>query len=161
MSKPLLFYLLNEWTDEAVYFWVRGLKPCKIEEKTLDNELFIQVVQYTKGGYVYDVFDGNCYNGHMITLMRLPKLSYEELLQTVLTSRHYDERMGAMGIILKEHLPNFEQYLMEIIRQGAADWRSRNQVKRLLKVINELSEICGSVRELDRMHLLCEQLDSL
>lgn len=50
----------------------------------------------------------------MVTLMRLPKLSYEELLNDALNSKHLEERIGETGIILKYYLKNFEKTLISM-----------------------------------------------
>jgi hypothetical protein len=79
MSKSLLFYVIDEHTDDVKYCKRRGLRPYKTKMKTLDNNPFEQVVQYIKDVFIYDVLEcDQFYSDYMIILMRLPKLLYEE-----------------------------------------------------------------------------------
>lgn len=57
MSRHLLFYTIDERTDVAKYCKRKGLKPDKVEKKTLDNKLFEYIVQYSKDGSRYIVLD--------------------------------------------------------------------------------------------------------
>lgn len=160
MSKSLLFYTIDECTDVDKYCKNKGLRPYKYEKKTLDNRPFEQVVQYIKDGFVYDVLEWDrCYSGYMVTLMRQPKLSYKELLNVALTSKYFDERVGAVGIILKEHPTEFEQYLFEISKDNIKNSPEKIQFKKVAKLINDFIKVNTSyVLSLEKILLLCENL---
>ena len=141
MSRHLLFYTIDERTDVAKYCKRKGLKPDKVEKKTLDNKLFEDIVQYSKDGSRYIVLDEKqCYSGYMLTLMKLPILSYEELLNVALSSKKYDERAGAIGIILKCYAPKFEEYLLETSNNLPDNLLERKKFKKMVHFINQMKQ---------------------
>lgn len=115
MRKPLSFYVISERTDHVKYCKRKGLIPYKFIDKSLDGQILNYVTQYVYKGYIYNALGyDQCYSGYMLTLMRLPQLSYEELLNTALRSRKYAERAGATGMILKDYPKEFEKFLLSI-----------------------------------------------
>lgn len=158
MSKSLLFYTLDEWTDIEHYCKRRRIKPYRWENKSLDDYDFKVVTQYIKNGFVYDVLDWDkCYSGHEITLMKLPKLSYEELMSVALNSKHSDERAGAVGMILKEYSDKFEELLLKCIEAKETVSGKEKQLTRMVKFINEhVRKSISHMQSLDRTMLLCE-----
>ena len=160
MFKPLLFYTIGEYADVDQYCRRKGFKPHRKVMKTLDGQPFPVVTQYTKGGYVYDVlgYDG-CYSGYMATLMRLPQLSYNDLLSVALTSCSSDERAGAIGMILKDHPKEFESYLAAISAKPILDKREIRQIIRLAKFISDFVQANTSyVDDLKRVMSLCREI---
>lgn len=160
MSKPLLFYTIDERTDICNYCKRKGLKPYKLENKAFDSCLLEQAIQYVKDDFVYEVLDcGRCYSGYMVTLMRLPKLSYEELLNVALTSKYLDERAGAIGTILKDHPNQFQDYLLALSETSINTSRENKRIMRIITFINNvIKENTSYVWHLDRILLLCEKI---
>ena len=163
MSKSLLFYVIPEWTDTRKYCKRKKLKPHKSVIKTLDDYQFEDVTQYSKDGYIYYVLEyDNCPNGFMQTIMRLPQLPYEELLDVALTSKNYGERYGAIGIILKYHPSEFEQYLSSVNVECIKKRKEQIQLKRMVAFINSFAKTnSGYVRSLENILSLCEKIEYL
>lgn len=160
MGVPLLFYVIDEHTDDVKYSKKKGMVPYKLENKTLDNQIYKSVIQYSYKDYIYDVLEANqCYSGYMVTLMRLPKLSYKELLGTALTSKKYEERAGAIGIILKDYPIEFERYLSSIKNMDFNNLTEKSSIKRMAKMINDfIRENTSYVWPLEKILSLCEDL---
>ena len=160
MRKALLFYTVDERTDIYGYCKKRGVKPYKFESKVLDGCPFEQAIQYTKYDFVYDVLEyDQCYSGYMVILMRLPKLSYEELLNVALTSKHPEERAGAIGVILKEHPMQFENYLSALSEASTTTLHRNKHIKRMIAFINNFIKVNTSyILHLDKILLLCEKI---
>jgi len=163
MKKPLHFYVMNEHTDNIKYSKSKGLIPYKFKELRceLDDNVIKTVIQYTKNGYIYDVLEGDqCYTrGYMTVLMRLPKLSYEELLNDALHSKHFDERIGATGIILKDYSKEFEKTLKSINDFVINNFKNKKNVKRMLVYIYSLIEGTHYIRQLENIRDLCKELE--
>lgn len=159
MSKPLLFYAIGEYISVSDYCKRKGLKSYKTIEKTLDGEPFPVVIQYTKNGYIYDVLEYNqCYSGYAVVLMRCPKLSYEELLNVALESKNMDERVGAIGLILKDHPVLFEKFLLSVNMEGI-NKKKKKQIKRLVSFIYDFARVnSNNVRKMENINALCEKL---
>lgn len=163
MKKPLHFYVIDERTDNIKYCKSRGLIPYKFKELKcdLDDHVIETVTQYTKNGYVYDVLEGDqCYTrGHMVTLMRLPKLSYEELLNDALNSKHLEERIGATGIILKYYLKNFEKTLISMNNSQIIHLENKKNAKRMAVYVYGLIDGSCYIRKLENIRDLCKELE--
>lgn len=163
VKKPLHFYVIDERTDNIKYCKSKGLIPYKFKELKceLDDNAIKTVAQYTGNGYVYDVLEGDqCYtNGHMVTLMRLPKLSYEELLNDALNSKYSEERIGATGIILKEYPKEFEQTLISIAGSAPVSLKNKKSIKRMARYVYELINNSCYVRQLENIRKLCKELE--
>lgn len=163
MEKPLHFYVIDERTDNIKYSKSRGLMPYKFKELRceLDDSETKTVIQYTKNGYIYDVLEGDqCYTrGYMTILMRLPKLSYEELLNDALHSKHFDERIGATGIILKDHSKEFENTLKSMNDSAIIDFKNKKNVKRMVVYIHSLIEGTHYITQLENIRDLCKEIE--
>ena len=158
MSKPLLFYLIDERTDSSAYCKRKGMKPYKSEGRILDNEVYKSEIQFTYKGHIYDVLESDqCYTGYMITLMRLPKMAYVELLNVALDSKHYKERIGAMGIILKEYAKEFEQSLISMTDTGIEPIENKRHIKRMLVYVYHLINTSYN-SELEYIRNICREL---
>ena len=167
MRKPLLFYVIDERTDEIEFCKRRGLLPYKYEDRicycsdsSIENQIIKTVVQYEYKGYIYDVLENSqCYSGYMLTLMRLPKQRYEELLKTALTSKENDEMAGSIGMILKDHPLEFEGYLYAVKNMDLNDLASRKSIKRVATFISGfVKQNISNVRSLERILSICEEL---
>lgn len=160
MSKLLFFYTVNETTSVDNFCKKKGLKPYKTETKMLDGFPFERTVQYSAKGFIYDVLEcDQCYSGYMTTLMRQPKLSYEELLQLALYSKYSDEREGAIGVILKDYSVEFEKYLSQITAEEQTGLPIKNEVIQLLTLIHTfIRDNTSYVWERKRILDLCEAL---
>lgn len=158
--KPLLFYTIDDCTDDKKYCKRKGLKPHKTVMKRLDDRPFEVVVQYSKGGYVYDVLEWDqCYSGYMITLMRLPELSFDELLHVALFSNNRDERAGAIGMLLKNYSTEYECYLRSVKERGFSNQSEKKKLVRMVKYIHDVVKNYNScVRELNGVLELCREL---
>lgn len=162
MGKPLLFYTIDEQTDVSKYCKRKGLKPYKVINKIMDNCLLEQAVQYSKNGFLYDALEyDQCYSGYMVTLMRLPKMTYEELLKVALSSKSSDERAGAIGVILKDYPIQFENYLLKLSKSNTNTMYEKKRIKRMITFINNFvkdntSYVCCR----DRILRLCEEIYS-
>lgn len=161
MKQPLHFYVIDERKDIIKYCKSRGLIPYKFKELKcdLDDHVIETVTQYTKNGYVYDVLEGDqCYTrGHMVTLMRLPKLSYEELLNDALNSKYLEERIGATGIILKDYLKDFEKTLISMNHSQTI--HLEKNAKRMAVYVYGLIDGSCYIRELENIRDLCKELE--
>jgi len=159
MSKPRLFYTIGEHTDISYYCKRKGLIPKKFEIKELDGRPFKSVSQYVKGNFKYEVLEADqCYSGYMVTLVRLPRLSYEDLLKVALTSRYSDERAGAIGTILKDYTYQFQQHLMMLAQMDINALSHKKYVRRMLAFIKDLKKYTSYVWQLDEILLLCEKI---
>lgn len=162
MKKSLHFYVIDERTDNIEYCRSRGLIPYKFKELKCepDNNAIKTVVQYAVNGYVYDVLEGDqCYTKeYMVTLMRLPKLSYAELLNDALYSEYSEERTGATGIILKEHPKEFEKTLISITNSATVSLANKRSVKRMARYVYELINDSCYVRQLENIRDICKEL---
>ncbi len=164
MKKPLLFYVIDEHTDELAYCKRRGLTPCKWEDRrvicsdpSVPVETFQEVVQYKhKDGFVYDVLDGApCIDfGCEIVLMRLPKLPYEVLLTTALTSKSEEERIGSIEVILRDHSAEFEQYLTSVQSMDIHDLKRTG----ILRLSTFIMKWTSPTKTRDSIRSLCESL---
>ena len=163
VKKSLHFYVIDERTDNIKYCRSKGLIPYKFKELKCepDNNAIKTVAQYTGNGYVYDVLEGDqCYtNGHMVTLMRLPKLSYAELLNDALNSKYSEERIGATGIILKEYPKEFEQTLISIAGSALISLKNKKSIKRMARYVYELINNSCYVRQLENIRDICKELE--
>jgi len=162
MSKPLLFYVIDERTDYIKYCKRKGMIPYKFTDKRLDGQIYKSAIQYTYQGHIYNVLNcAQCYSGYMITLMQLPKLSYEELIDIALSSTKSEERSGAIGIILKDYPNEFEQYLSSIKDIDSENLSKKNNVKRMVELINNFIKNNTSYAwSLEKILFLCEELES-
>ena len=167
MGKPLLFYVIDEHTDEIKYCKKNGLLPYKFEDKvcycsdpSIDNQIIKKVIQYAYKDYIYDALDlSQCYSGYVVTLMRLPKLSYEELLETALTSKKNEERAGSIGMILKDYPFEFEKYLLSVKNMDFNALEEKKDIKRVVDFINDfIRQNTSYVWSLEKILSLCEEL---
>ena len=125
-KKPKLFYLLDEHTDSSRFCERLGMVPCEFTSQGL-------VTKYKWGEYVYSAFEGmDCYSGFAVTLMREPVLPFMELLHVALTSRREEDRIGALGVILKRYPDEFKCYLRDLL---AAKTDCSKAQKRMLKEV--------------------------
>lgn len=160
MKKELLFYVIGDHIDVDKYCKRRGFKPQEKVVKVLDDTPFEVVVQYNRNGQLYDVLgETECYSGYMVTLMKLPKLSYNELLDLALTSNNLDETAGAIGIILKECPKMFERFLSELTKNEIKNKIEQKQIARIVSLVYDLIRVyIGYVDELEKIFCLCEKL---
>jgi hypothetical protein len=167
MLKPLLFYVIDEHMDEIKYCKKRGLLPYKFKDRVcycsdplIGNQNIKSVIQYTYKGYTYDALDGSqCYSGYMVTLMRLPKPQYEELLKTALTSKKNEERAGSIGMILKDYPSEFEKYLLAVKNMDFNALEDKKGIKRIVDFINDfIRQNSSYVWPLEKILSLCEEL---
>ena len=162
MKKALHFYVINERTDNIKYCKSRGLIPYKFKglRCELDNVVIETVIQYTKNGYIYDVLEGErCYTkGYMTTLMRLPKLSYKELLNTAMCSKYSEERIGAIGIILKDYSKEFEDTLKSMNASAIIGWKNKKNTKRMVKYVYSLIDETHYIVQLENIRDICKDL---
>ena len=157
MGKTLLFYMVDEHVDVDKYCKRKGLRPHKFVEKILDGKPFKQAVQYVKGECVYQLLEGelHSYTGCMFAIMRIPELPYEALLNVALTSKHFDERAGATGVILQKHSERFRKYLIEIAKADIKFLKDKKHIMRMVKFINENTR-CE--KHLEEIMTLCEMI---
>lgn len=108
-----LFYLIDEHEDNIAFCKRKKLKPLIYKEIVVpDTDIdFLNVQKYYTPKYVYRVLQSSeCYSGYPITLMREPQLSYEDLINVLLRTKKRDEKLGALGILLKQYPENFKQF---------------------------------------------------
>lgn len=162
MFKALRFYVIDEITDVNKYCKHKGFKPYNSVMKTLDGKPFEVVTQYTKSGYIYDVLNWDeCYSGYMVTLAQRPQLSFKELVGIALTSKNAGERAGAIGILLKNHVDEFEKYLSDANENDCKDKTAQKEITRMATFIYDFVWPSTSyVEDLERIMLLCEKLKS-
>ncbi len=166
MSKPLSFYVIDEFISVDKYCKRKGMKPYKYEDKicycsdiNVEDQTFKDAVQYTYKGYIYDVLEGDQFHSdYMVILMRLPTLSYEELLNTALTSKFLDERAGAIGIILKEYQKEFKENLLTIKNGDFKSFGEKRNIKRMVKYIYNFIDDTNYIEELESIMNLCGEI---
>lgn len=96
------------------------------------------VEEFDFDGVIYKTLSINeCYSGWEITVMALPYMNYYQLIDTLRTSKIYDEIVGCLGILLKEHLSNFVEYLTKYPKSD----RKIRKIKRI--ILKELA--CRSI----------------
>ena len=165
MKKTLHFYVIDERTDNTKYAKSRGLKPYKFKELRceLDDNVIKTVVQYTKGGYIYEVLEGDqcCTKGYMTVLMQLPKLSYQELLNDAIYSKYSEERIGSVSVILKDYSKEFENTLKSMDTSAIADIKNKKLLKRMAVYIYGLIEGTHYIDQLETIRDLCKKLELL
>jgi hypothetical protein len=163
MRKPLLFYVFHEHTDHDKYCKRIGMIPYDFKEIDMYGTTIKLVKKYLYKGFLYIVLEGDeCYSGYMTILMRLPKLSFMELLDTALTSRKQGERDGAIGVILKDYPNEFKQYFSSIQAMDIEDLINNNVIKRIVKTIIILirNNISSHMRQLETILTICEEIQS-
>lgn len=149
--EPLLFYVINEHTDDIKYCEKKHMKPYNVVNGS--------IMQYEYKGYIYDILEqGECYSGYMVTLMRLPKLSFGDLLNVALESKNYEERIGAIGVILKDYQSEFEQYLLSL--SDDMIYTNKKNIKRLVSFICILPDRTSYVLDLPIILNQCEKIKS-
>ena len=162
MGKSELFYAIGEYTDDARYFKRKGLQPYKIAMKSLDGKPFPVVLEYTNGKDIYVSLEADkCYSGYVVTLMRLPKLSFDELLSVALTANRIEDRAGSLGIILKNHEDRFEQYLLAIKQNEYLDTIHKKQIAVVTTFVCEfIQKNTSYIRDMEKILSLCAELKS-
>ena len=159
MSKPLSFYTINDITSVDKFCKKKGLKPHKTETKMLDGVPFEKTVQYSVKNVIYDVLEcDQCYSGYMTTLMRQPKLPYEELLQMALYSKYSDEREGAIGIILKDYSVEFEKHLSTIAEETTGLPMKKEEIQLLTLINTFIRNNTSYVWQLKKILCFCDEL---
>ena len=155
-----LFYTINDRTDDSKYLKRKGFIPYQVVTRTLDGNPFDTVVKYQNNGFIYEVLDpSQCYSGYMITLMKLPKLSYEELLKVALDSCHVEERAGAVGIILKEHPEEFEKFLEQVKNVERFDEKFKKKIRRLLSFVCDfIGPFTSFAQRFPKIMSTCEEI---
>ena len=111
-----LFYLISERWDEQKYCQRRGLLPYIYEEVEIPsaNMTYTKVYKYKSKNYVYTCLQAaECYSGFCVTLMREPEPSCEELISIAQKSKSEDEKLGALGILVKKYPEDLKKYLSE------------------------------------------------
>jgi len=162
MSQALMFYVINEVTDDVKYCERIGMKPYKTIDKTLDHHTFQSIVQYAFKGYIYEVLESSqCYSDYMVVLMRLPKLSYDDLLNVAINSRHRDERIGATGILLKDYPKELEQSLRSMIKATSAQLENKKNIKRMTGYLVDLITDSQYIQQFENIRDLCKELSIL
>ena len=167
MGKPLLFYVIDERTDEIKYCKKRGLIPYKFEDRicycsdpSIGNEIIKVVTQYAYKDCVYVVLNvSQCYSGYETTKMKLPKLSYNELLKTALTSKYFEERAGSVGVILKDYSPEFERFLLHVKDKNFSALEKSSGIKWIVSFIDDfIRRNTSYVWPLKKILSLCEEI---
>lgn len=162
MKESLLFYVVDEHTDCTKFCKRKGMKPYSFEKRICmpDNIMIEFVTQYSYNGYIYDVLNGmECYTDFEVTLVRIPNLSFEELLNVALFSKYLDERVGAMGMILKNNSIDFKRYLLAINNSDIEISGMERNLKQMLSYIDErLRSYRGHIKDFDIILELCEEL---
>ena len=149
--KPLLFYVIDEHTDDIKYCKKKHMKPYNVVNGN--------IMQYEYKGYIYDILEqGECYSGYMVTLMRLPKLHFDDLINVALESKNYQERIGAIGVILKDYRSEFEQYLLSL--SDDVIYNKKKNIKRLVDYICILPDYTSYVWDLSVILSQCEKIKS-
>lgn len=157
----LLFYVIDEHTDDIKYCTKKGMVPHSYDNYILDGHSYMKITQYLYKGHIYDVLEaGQCYSGFMVTLMKLPKLSYKELLNIALYSKKKGERLGAIGVILKDHPVDFENFLLTSREMDIDVLRRDKSIINVIRIINGFIKISSSyVWQLKNILKLCEEIE--
>lgn len=151
LFKPKLFYLLDEHEDSYCFCRRKGMLPCDINEHGC-------TIRYNFKGYTYSAFEtADCYSGFSLTFMREPLLSFEELLHIVLTFKREEDRLGALGVILKKYHIDFEAYL-DRLHKGEIDYTKNH--KKMISYVNDSIKVnCyRAPKELPNIFELCEKI---
>ena len=160
MGKCELFYAVAEHTDDAKYCKRKGLTPYNTDLKVLDKKPFRVVKAYAKDGNIYAVFGADkCYSGYMVTLMRLPELSFDDLLSVALTTKRIEDRAGALGIILKKYEDDFAQYLLTVKQSSNTNRVQEKQIALIAFFIDDfIRENSIYVQRMENILLICREL---
>ena len=91
--------------------------------------------------------------------MRLPKMTYDELLNVALHTKSKSERAGAIGIILKDYPKKFEQYLLSVEDDRMNSRDNTSGIRRIAILIDDdIRHSTSYVYPLENILRLCENL---
>lgn len=140
MTKQL-FYVFDEHTNFVSECIKLGMKPIK-------GYPFVE--EFDSDGVIYKTLSVNeCYSGWEITVMALPYMSYCQLIKTIQESKIYDEIVGCLGILLKDHLQEFMKYLSECSK-------SDKKIIKIKKIISkELASRSSYVSSMTKLLEMC------
>ena len=135
--KRQLFYVFDKHTD--------FVRECiKIGMKSINKDLFVGDFDFD--GIIYKTLSVHeCYSGWEITVMALPYMNYYQLIDTLQTSKIYDEIVGCLGILLKEHLTGFIEFLSKCPK---SDRKIKKIKKFILKELTIRNIYVASMTEL-------------
>jgi hypothetical protein len=162
LNKAELFYTIDEYTDTTKYCRSKGLRPYKIIEKTLDSKPLPVAVEYIKGNSIYVALSmSQCYSGYSITLMKLPELPFETLLNVSLSTKRAADRAGALGIILKKYTVAFEKFLCDAAHNEHWDLEKKRQLALVATFICDyIRENTSYIWHMNKTLQLCEEIKS-
>ena len=125
-----MFYAFDERTDCE--------KECKKIGLIKTNSTGDDILWTLNGHSYQQLKPWECYSLFAITLMQLPEPSFEELFDTALCSRHYNEQASTLGVILAKH----EKLLVRMLSTYT------NPDKNFKKLIREILSLFERVDEL-------------
>ena len=146
------FYVFDEHTDYEKPCIKLGMKPYAMKGDI--------PISFLRGEEEYVVLGHReCYSGWEHTIMKLPKMNFTELYELALHTKIYDERVGALGIILKFHQSDFVDSFTKVV-EGITPVDS--SIKKIAKLITrEIRERSEYVDEMKTLLKLCDKVSSL
>lgn len=139
MKAKQFFYVFDEHTDVVKECIKIGLESCS------EQSAFKSVFDDTR--YIL-LSPHDCYSGWPITLMALPCLNYEDLIRVLESSRIYDEIVGCIGILLKNHTEKFIDYISK------TQTRKSKKIKRM--ILNDIVDRSPYVSKMKRLIEVCK-----
>ena len=149
MRNLLQFYVFDEHTDYEKECIKIGMKPISWRGGSVKSFLYRE--------YEYIVLNrSDCYSGWEYTIMKLPQLNYAQLYSLAVHTNIYDERVGAIGTILKLHEDEFINFLRKIHNK---DIMADKQIRKLSKLIlTEIKQRSDFVNEMYELLKLCYEV---
>lgn len=149
MKKLLQFYIFDEHTDYEKECIKLGMKPIA------KSGGLVKAYSYGECEYVV-LGRSECYSGWEHTIMKLPQLTYNQLYNLAINANIYDERVGAVGIMLKFHEDEFIDYLEKVINKTIP---FDKQIKKLAKLIStEIKQRSDYVSGMEIILKLCHEI---
>lgn len=144
-----MFYVFDEHTDYIAECKKIGLLPIEHED------CFVK--QFYCGETRYDVFGRHeCYSGWEINVVQSGSYTFDDLLNILIDSHIYDEKVVSLGFILKNHYKSFLDTLMNDSLQD------RCGKKKIIKLITK--DICKKSYDVSKMKELiqiCKNIEKI
>lgn len=146
MKNLLQFYVFDEHTDYERECIKLGMKPSSKVDGLIKS--------FTYREYEYIVLKrSDCYSGWEHTIMKLPQMDFNQLYKLAVSTNTYDERVGAVGTILKCHKDEFTNLLIKTFNKEIS---KSKQIKKISKLIlTEIKERSDYVSEMKDLLKLC------
>lgn len=149
MKNLFQFYVFDEHTDYERECIKLGMKP--------SSKLDRLIKTFTYMGYEYIVLNrSDCYSGWEYTVMKLPQMNFDQLYKLEISTKIYDEKVGALGMILKYYDVEFTHLIKKAYENEIPN---RKQIKKISELIlTQIKERSDYVDEMKDLLKLCYEI---